>query len=125
MFTYCLPFRNWLSIFSFLAAKQKTQMVLMFFLFGAFSDSLYAATEDELKAMQQALNAGVLAKPFSVEDEAKIDEYIKQSMKKDLKPIAKAPSYWQPGYTCANIASYGWRQYRNCRYYYRYYGRYW
>lgn len=85
-----------------------------------------AQTEAEMRAMQQALNKQVLEQPFSVEDEAKIDAYVKEAMKKDLKPeVTKAPSYWQPGYTCANIYSYGWSAYRNCRYYLRYYGRYW
>jgi len=85
----------------------------------------HAASDEDIKAMQQKLNAEVMAKPFSVEDEAKIDEYIKKGMEKDLKPVSKAPNKWRPGYTCANIASYGWRTYRDCRYHYRYYGRYW
>ena len=85
-----------------------------------------AQTEAELAAMQKQLNAQVMEKPFSVEDEAKIDAYIKSSMEKDLKPeVTKAPSYWKPGYTCADIYSYGWNSYRNCRYYHRYYGTYW
>jgi hypothetical protein len=79
-----------------------------------------------MAAMQQRLNQEVLEKPFSVEDEAKIDAYIQDAMKKNLKPtVTKAPSYWQPGYTCASIYSRGWNTYRNCRYYHRYHGRYW
>ena len=85
-----------------------------------------AQTEKELAEMQKKLNAAVLEKPFSVADEAKIDAYIKSAMAKDLKPTeTKAPDYWQPGYTCASIYSYGWSGYQNCRYYRHYYGRYW
>ncbi len=90
--------------------------------------SLVQADEqaDAIAEMQRKLNAEVMEKPFSVEDEKKIDAYVKEAMAKDLKPeVQKAPSYWRPGYTCANIYSHGWRAYRNCRYYHRYYGRYW
>ena len=90
------------------------------------ANTAYAQTDEELAAMQRQLNAQVMEKPFSVEEEAKIDAYVKESMAKDLKPeVKKAPSYWKPGYTCADIYSYGWRTYRNCRYYRRYYGYYW
>lgn len=85
-----------------------------------------AQSAEDLAAMQKQLNQQVLEKPFSVEDEKKIDAYIQDAMKKDLQPEVKnAPDYWQPGYTCANIYSYGWRAYRNCRYYLRYHGSYW
>jgi len=33
-------------------------------------------------------------------------------------------TYWRPGYTCRDLLRHNWTQYRNCRYYYRYYGRY-
>ncbi len=86
----------------------------------------FAQTDEELQAMQQQLNSEVMEKPFSVEDEAKIEQYINDAMQKQLKPqVAKAPSYWKPGYTCANIYNHGWNAYRNCRYYHRYYGHYW
>lgn len=85
-----------------------------------------ARTPQELAALQQQLNTEVLEKPFSVEEEAKISAYIKEAMAKDLKPeVRKAPTYWRPGYTCANIYNRGWRTYRNCRHYRSYYGRYW
>ena len=99
--------------------------VLFIYLLCSTSASL-AQTDEELRAMQQQLNAEVMEKPFSVEDEAKINEYINAAMEKDLKPeVTKAPSYWKPGYTCANIYSDGWNAYRNCRYYHRYHGSYW
>lgn len=86
----------------------------------------FANEEEEMAAMQRQLNAEVMEKPFSAADEAKVSAYMKDAMAKDLKPeVRKAPSYWRPGYTCANIYSYGWSTYRNCRYYHRYYGRYW
>jgi hypothetical protein len=90
-----------------------------------FSTALYASEEDELAEMQRKLNAEVMEKPFSVAEEKKIDAYIKDAMKKDLKPVAKAPKFWKPGYTCASIYRYGWSHYRSCRYYHRYHGRYW
>lgn len=87
---------------------------------------VFAQSEAEMMAMQKQLNAQILERPFSVEDEAKIDEYVKNAMQKDLKPeVQTAPSYWREGYTCADIYSYGWGVYQNCRYYRHYYGRYW
>lgn len=79
----------------------------------------------EMAEMQKKLNAEVMEKPFSVEDEQKIDSYIKDAMKKDLKPLEKAPVFWKPGYTCASIYHRGWNHYSSCRYYRKYYGRYW
>jgi hypothetical protein len=90
-----------------------------------FIEHTVASEEDELAEMQRKLNAEVMEKPFSVADEKKIDAYIKDAMKKDLKPAAKAPKFWKPGYTCASIYHYGWNHYRSCRYYRSYYGRYW
>ena len=85
-----------------------------------------ANQDDEISKMQKALNAQVMEKPFSVEDEAKIDAYVREAAKNNLKPeVTTAPSYWRPGYTCADIYHRGWRHYRNCRYYRYYYGRYW
>lgn len=103
----------------------KTASIFCLFLLCTVTPS-YAQTDEELRAMQQQLNAEVMEKPFSVEDEAKIDQYINEAMQKELKPeVTKAPSYWKPGYTCANIYNHGWSAYRNCRYYHRYHGRYW
>jgi len=90
-----------------------------------FSNAAWSTDEDELAKMQARLNAEVMEKPFSVADEKKIDSFIKSAMAKDLKPKAKAPSFWKPGSTCASIYSYGWNHYRSCRYYRHYYGRYW
>lgn len=85
-----------------------------------------AQSEADLKAMQKRLNQEVIEKPFSAADEAKIKAYVEEGMKKNLKPeVAKAPSYWRPGHTCADVYRYGWNTYRNCRYYRHYHGRYW
>ena len=90
------------------------------------SNTAFAQTAKELADMQKKLNVEVLEKPFSVADEAKVDAYIKDAMAKNLKPeVSKAPSYWRPGYSCADIYHYGWNGYRNCRYYHSYYGHYW
>ncbi len=76
--------------------------------------------------MRKGLNAKVLEKPFSVADERRIMAYVKYAMEKDLKPATEeAPSYWQAGYSCADIYDYGWETYRDCRYYRHYYGEYW
>ena len=91
----------------------------------AASPHALAASPSEMEKMQQQLNEQVMAAPFSVEDQARIDAYVKNAMEKDLKPVAKPPAYWRRGYTCDSIRGYGWRAYGDCYYYHRYYGRYW
>ena len=88
--------------------------------------STYAGEAEDLAEMQRQLNAGVMEKPFDPGDVAKVDAYVKEAMKKDLKPpVTQAPDYWRPGYTCRDVYRYGYSHYRNCVHYYRYYGRYW
>ncbi len=101
--------------------------LFLFFISGAPSALAQskAAPESERERMQRQLNEQVMAAPFSVEDQAKIDAYVKNAMEKNLKPVANPPAYWRPGYTCASIYSYGWRAYGDCSYYHRYHGRYW
>jgi hypothetical protein len=84
---------------------------------------VFAGDEEDRAEIQKKLNQGVMEKPFSVEDTAKIDAYIKDAMQKDLKPNQEPPRSWRSGYTCANLHDY--YEYRNCLYYYRYYGHYW
>lgn len=103
----------------------KSVVVCAVFLVLAFSESVFAGKKEDMAEMQKRLNAEVMEKPFSVEDEEKIDAYIKDAMQKDLKPIQKAPNYWKKGFTCADIYSYGWDTYQSCRYHRSYYGRYW
>lgn len=91
----------------------------------AFVPGVFASDEDDMAKMQRQLNQEVLEKPFSVEDAAKIDAYVADAMKKNLKPREKAPTYWLPGYTCTNLWSRSYYDYRDCTYYYRIHGRYW
>ena len=86
---------------------------------------VFASEEDDLAEMQRQLNADVMAQPFDPSDVAKVDAYIEEALKDDLKPVTKKPDWWRPGYNCRNAYSYGYRYYRDCRYHYRYYGRYW
>jgi len=79
-------------------------------------------------AAQKALNDQVMAKEFKVEDPKKIDAYVEEQMKKKVKPVEQPPARWQPGFTCndlLHLQPVDWVGYRNCRYYYRYHGRYW
>ena len=99
-------------------------LAMAVFFVGALPTAAVAGDKEDMAEMQKQLNAGVMAKPFSVEDEAKIDAYVQDAMKKDIKPKQSAPSYWQPGWTCNNLYGH-YYDYRDCMYYHRYYGRYW
>ncbi|MFV2061243.1 MAG: hypothetical protein ACC653_11220 [Gammaproteobacteria bacterium] len=89
-----------------------------------FTQTVFSDEEEDLAAMQQQLNAETMNKPFLAEQPEKVDAYIKEAMKKNIKPIEYEGRYWQRGYTCRNLLRYSWNEYRNCRYYYSYYGRY-
>ena len=78
----------------------------------------------DMAAMQKKLNAEVAEQPFSAEDEAKIDLYIRNALKDGITPPEYRGSHWQPGWTCRNLRRYSWSEYRSCRYYRRYHGRY-
>lgn len=108
-------------------SKNQVRMILLCIPFTILSLSSFAGEEEDMAAMQRMLNGKVMAEEFNPGDMDKIEAYIKKSMKGELKPAAKAPSYWKPGYTCAYIRSYryNYRHYRNCLYHHRYYGRYW
>ena len=80
--------------------------------------------EDELARMQAELNKEVMSKPFLAEKPEEVDAYIKSMLEKNVKPPEYSGTHWRPGYTCRDLLRYNWTQYRNCRYYYRYYGRY-
>ncbi|GAA6205064.1 hypothetical protein Q4493_06375 [Colwellia sp. 1_MG-2023] len=91
------------------------------------SQSLFASeeTDEELLAKAQAqMNAEVLSKPFLAERPKEVDAYIKSMLEKKVKPPEYQGTYWRPGYTCRDLLRYNWTQYRNCKYYYRYHGRY-
>ena len=93
-------------------------------LFLGFSWAAVADEADDMAAMQKKLNAEVAEQPFSVEEEAKIDLYIKNALKDGVTPPAYTGTHWQPGWTCRNLRRYSWSEYRSCRYYHRYHGRY-
>jgi hypothetical protein len=93
-----------------------------------WSTSVPAVADEARSRMQEALNEEVLSSPFDPGDVEKANAYAEQAMKQNLKPVQVAPTYWQPGWTCSNLVSYRYyryRDYRNCIYYHRYYGRYW
>ena len=77
-----------------------------------------------LQEMQQRLNQEVISQPFSVANEAKVKAYIEDATKRGLVPAAQPGPHWRPGYTCQDLAQYSWQEYRDCRYYYWYYGYY-
>ena len=90
-----------------------------------FLISANANEEDDALAKAQAqMNAEVLSKPFLAEQPKEVDSYIKSMLAKKVKPPEYSGSYWRRGYTCRDLLRYNWTQYRNCRYYYRYHGRY-
>lgn len=92
------------------------------------NQSLFAAPqeseEDALAKAQAQMNAEVLSKPFLAEKPEEVDAYIKSMLEKKEKPPEYQGTYWRPGYTCRDLLRYNWTQYRNCKYYYRYHGRY-
>ncbi len=101
---------------------------LVFFIFTSLilsSLPVYASQEDdEMEKMQKQLNQQVLEQPFFAEEPEKVDAYIKEAMKKNLKPEEYKGTHWQRGYTCHDLLRYSWYEYRNCAYYHRYHGHY-
>ena len=104
---------------------KKTTLIVALVLSGLPFGSASAGEEEDMAAMQRALNAEVMARDFDPGDVKRADAYIEEAMKKGIKPEAAAPSFWRPGYTCVDARRYSYAAYRNCRYHYRYYGRYW
>ncbi len=74
--------------------------------------------------MQRKLNAETAELPFLAEQPAKVEAYIKKSLKNKIVPPPYSGIYWRSGYTCHSLLRYSWNEYRNCQYYHRYYGRY-
>ena len=99
-------------------------MTLLAFLSSLFVQTVFANEEDEMAAMQRKLNAEVMEQPFLAEEPEKVEAYIQESLKKKIKPPPYTGIYWRPGYTCHDLLRHSWREYRNCMYYYRYYGHY-
>ena len=84
----------------------------------------YASEEDEIAEMQKQLNQEVMSQEFLAEQPEKVDAYIKEAMKKNLKPPEYTGTHWRRGYTCHDLLRFSWYEYRNCRYYHRYHGHY-
>lgn len=80
--------------------------------------------DEELARMQAQLNNEVMSRPFLAEKPKEVDAYIKGMLEKKVKPGEYMGSHWRTGYTCRDLLRYNWTQYRNCRYYHRYHGRY-
>lgn len=80
--------------------------------------------EDAMARMQAQLNQEVMSKPFLAEKPKEVDAYIKNMLAKKVTPPEYSGTYWRRGYTCRDLLRYNWTQYRNCRYYHRYHGRY-
>ncbi len=102
---------------------RNSALFCFFFLISAPSQS-QSSDDDEMARMQAQLNAEVMNKPFLAERPEEVDAYIKSMLDKGEKPPEYQGTHWRPGYTCRDLLRYNWREYRNCRYYYRYYGRY-
>lgn len=84
--------------------------------------------EKSREDMQRALNEQVMATPFNPGDMKKAQAWAEEAKKQGVAPVAQAPNYWVPGWTCANLTvypQYYYGDYRNCIYYHHYYGRYW
>ncbi len=97
--------------------------ILIFGLF--FAASAFSGEEEDALAKAQAqMNAEVLSKPFLAERPKEVDSYIKSMLEKKVKPPEYSGNYWRSGYTCRDLLRHNWTQYRNCKYYYRYHGRY-
>lgn len=74
--------------------------------------------------MQKQLNAETMARPFNAGDAKKIDADIDAALAKGLKPPTQPSPNWRQGYTCRDLWRYSRAEYYNCRWYYRYHGRY-
>jgi len=102
----------------------RTLLPLLMGLLFSVSLPIFANEEDDLAEMQKQLNAETMNKPFLAEQPDKVDAYIKEAMKKNLKPPEYEGTHWRRGYTCHDLLRWSWNEYRNCSYYYRYHGRY-
>lgn len=103
--------------FSFHLLKKLTLLFIIFHAAGVMADE-----RDEL---QKRLNEQVLEKSFSVESEVGLNAYIEDATKRGMPPKTQPSRYWRQGYTCGDLRRYSWNDYRDCRYYHSYYGRYW
>lgn len=89
-----------------------------------FNTAIASEEEDEMARMQKQLNQETMSQEFLAEEPEKVEAYIKEAMEKNLKPLEYTGTHWRRGYTCHDLLRYSWREYRDCRYYHRYHGRY-
>ncbi len=75
-----------------------------------------------MAATQKRFNEEVMSQPFYAEHPEQVNAYIRQAMKKRVKPQVYQGEHWKPGYTCQDMLQYSWSEYRDCMYYHRYYG---
>jgi hypothetical protein len=94
------------------------------FALGSSASAQEETEEEALARMQAQMNAEVLSKPFLAERPKEVNSYIDGMLKNNVKPPEYQGTHWRRGYTCRDLLRYNWTQYRNCRYYYRYHGRY-
>ena len=93
---------------------------VMALVFAAAQPAL-ADEEEDLAAMQRALNKEILERPFDPGDQAEVDRFVEEALKKNQIPQEYTGKDWKRGYTCNNL-TYSLSRYRNCLHYYRYYG---
>ncbi|MFT7388935.1 MAG: hypothetical protein ACI8VC_002197 [Candidatus Endobugula sp.] len=93
-------------------------------IFSHASQAQDSSEDDELARMQAQLNSEVMSRPFLAEKPKEVDAYIKSMLEKKVTPPDYVGTHWRTGYTCRDLLRYNWTQYRNCRYYHRYHGRY-
>jgi len=85
--------------------------------------SVLASEEEDLEAMQRALNKEMLDRPFNPGDQAAVGKYVEDALRKNEIPKEYTCKDWKRGYTCNNLMGSLYR-YRNCLHCYRHYGRY-
>lgn len=94
-----------------------------------FASVVAPAEEQSAKdRLQRSLNQEVMAAPFNPGDVRKARLEAEALKQMNVVPVAHPPSYWLPGWTCANLTTYrhyAYTAYRDCIYHYHYHGRYW
>jgi hypothetical protein len=83
-----------------------------------------ALAETDLENAQREMNQETMSREFLAEQPEKVDAYIKEAQQKNLKPPEYTGTHWRAGYTCHDLLRYSWYEYRDCRWYHRYYGHY-
>lgn len=94
------------------------------FVLGGHVESAAQSSAQEKQEMQKALNEQIMSRPFSVPDEAQVNAYLDDALRRGVVPKPYTGAHWRRGYTCVDLLPYSYQQYLDCRYYYRYYGRY-